>query len=464
MDAAVTLHLSDRPEGLDALAAALRGTLIRPTDADYDATAGVWNTALQQRPAAIARVADAADVGTAIAFACRNDLEIAVRSGGHSIAGHSTGDGVLVIDTRELRGIHVDLDQGIVWAGAGLTAGEVTDALSEHGMAVPFGDTGSVGLGGITLGGGIGYLARKYGLTVDSLLAAEMVTADGEVRMVSATEHPDLFWAIRGGGGNFGIVTRFCYRLSPVGQEVLAGALFMPATRDVLRSLVPIASSAPDELTVIAELMAAPPLPFLTAEHIGKPTVILLFVYAGDPSEGHAAIAPFLEVATPYAQVVEPMPYAGIYEFSREAETPAPSTSRSVFLDVLDDAAVDAIIDAFDASPEGAMVQMRAFGGAVSRVPADATAFAHRSATAQVTIINVFVDPDGTEAATAWNRALFAALEPKSTGVYVNFLEDEGEARVRAAYPEATYRRLAAVKRRYDHYNLFRRNQNIRPA
>jgi FAD/FMN-containing dehydrogenase len=464
MDAAVTLHLAAQPDDLDVLAASLRGSLIRPTDENYEAAAGVWNTALQGRPAAIARVADAADVGTAITYACRNELEIAVRSGGHSIAGHSTGDDVLVIDTRELRGLHVDLAQGIVWAGAGLTAGEVTEALAEHGMAVPFGDTGSVGLGGITLGGGIGYLARKYGLTVDSLLAAEIVTADGEVRMASATEHPDLFWAIRGGGGNFGIVTRFCYRLSSVGEQVLGGAIFMPGTREVLRSLVPIAASAPDELTVIGALMAAPPLPFLPAEHVGKPTLILLFVYAGDPAEGHAAIAPFREVATPYAEVVQPMPYPGIYEFSREAETPGPSTSRSVFLDVLDDESVDAIVDAFAVSPEGTMVQVRAFGGAMSRVPADATAFPHRSATAQVTIINEFVDPDGVDATTEWNRALFAALEPKSTGVYVNFLEDEGEARVRAAYPNGAYERLAAVKRRYDHYNVFRRNQNIRPA
>jgi FAD/FMN-containing dehydrogenase len=464
MDAAVTFHLADQPDDLDALDASLRGTVIRPSDDAYVATAGIWNTALQGAPAAIARVADAGDVATAISYACRNELEIAVRSGGHSIAGHSTGDGVLVIDTRELRGLHIDLAQGIVWAGAGLTAGDVTEALSPHGMAVPFGDTASVGLGGITLGGGIGYLARKYGLAVDSLVAAEIVTADGEVRIASETEHPDLFWAIRGGGGNFGIVTRFCYRLSPVGDEVLGGALFMPGTRDVIRSLVPIASSAPDELTVIAELMAAPPLPFLPAEHVGKPTLILLFVYAGDPEAGHAAIAPFREVAQPYAEVVQPMPYAGIYEFSREAETPGPSTSRSVFMDVLDDETVDAIVDSFAVAPEGSMVQMRAFGGAMSRVPADATAFAHREAAAQVTIINGFVDHEGVEIATAWNRGLFAALEPKSSGVYVNFLEDEGEARVRSAYPNGTYERLAAVKRRYDRYNVFRRNQNIRPA
>jgi hypothetical protein len=463
MDAAVTMHLAATPADLTAFARALRGPLVRPEDSAFAAAAGVHNVAMQGSPLAIVRAADAGDVATAIGFACRNDIEIAVRSGGHSVAGHSTGDGVLVIDLRGLRGLHVDLAEGTAWVGAGLTAGEVIDALAEHGMAIPFGDTGSVGVAGITLGGGIGYLARKYGLTVDSLLAAELVTADGQVRTVSETEHPDLFWAIRGGGGNFGVATRFQFRLSPVG-EVLGGALFMPATRDVVRSLVPIASSAPEEITVIAELMAAPPVPFIPAEHHGKPTLVVLFVYAGDPTAGQAAIAPFRAVATPYGEAVMPMPYPGIYEFSREAETPGPSTARSVFLDTLDDASVDAIMDAFDGSPEGTMVQLRVFGGAMGRVPAEATAFPHRSANVQVTIINVFVDPDGVEAASAWNRSLFAALEPKSNGVYVNFLEDEGEARVRAAYPGGTYERLAHVKRRYDRFNVFRRNQNVRPA
>ncbi|HEX2767112.1 MAG TPA: FAD-binding oxidoreductase [Candidatus Limnocylindria bacterium] len=464
MDAAITLRVAPDASDLDTFAAQLRGTLIRPDDDRFDATAGIWNTAFAARPAAIVRVADAQDVAAAIAFACRNDYEIAVRSGGHSLAGHSTGDGVLVIDTRELRGLHVDLAEGVVWAGAGLTAGNVTAALAPHGMAVPFGDTASVGIGGITLGGGIGFLARKYGLTVDSLVAVEIVTADGEVRMASATEHPDLFWALRGGGGNFGIVTRFCYRLSPVGEAVLAGALFMPATRDVLRSLVPIATSAPEELTVIANVMHMPPLPFVPEDSVGTPTVMLLFVYAGDPADGQAAIAPFRAVATPIAEVVQPMPYAGIYELTREAEAPGPHTVRSLFLDAVDDASVDAIMAALETAPAGTMVQVRGFGGALSRVPADATAFPHRAAAAQVTIINMFAEPDATDAALAWNRALYAALEPAATGVYVNFLEDEGESRVRAAYPNGTYERLAAIKRRYDRYNVFRRNQNIRPA
>ncbi len=463
MDAAITFHLAAAPADLGSLAGALRGTVVGPTDAAFEEDRQVWNVATQGAPMGIVRAADAGDIATTIGFACRNDLEIAVRSGGHSLAGHSTGDGVIVIDLRDMRGLHVDLARETVWAGAGLTAGEVTAALAEHGRAVPFGDTGSVGIAGLTLGGGIGWLARKYGLAIDSLLAVEIVTADGEVLTASESEHADLFWAIRGGGGNFGIVTRFQYRLSTVG-EVLGGALFLPATRNVLRSLVPIADSAPEELTVIGMLMPIPPVPFVPEEHHGKPSMVVMFVYAGDPADGQRAIAPFVQVAEPYGVAAMPMPYPGIYEFTKEGGERHPSTTRSLFMDVLSDASVDAILDAVERAPEMFIVQLRVFGGAMGRVPADATAFAHRAASVQVTIINPFVDPAAVDEAIAWNRSLFAALEPDATGVYANFLEDEGEERVRQAYPAATYERLARVKRRYDPANVFHRNQNVRPA
>jgi FAD/FMN-containing dehydrogenase len=463
MDAAITMHVAAAPADLDTFARALRGPVLRRDDPTFAEASGVWNLDRRATPLAIVQAADAGDVATAIGFARRNDIEIAVRSGGHSLAGHSTGDGVLVIDMRGMRGLHVDLADGVVWAGAGLSAGEVTAALAEHGMAVPFGDTGTVGIAGLTLGGGIGWLARKYGLAIDSLVAVEIVTLDGEVRMASETEHPDLFWAIRGGGGNFGIVTRFCYRMSPVGQ-VLAGAIFLPATRDVLRSLVPIASSAPEELTVIAALMPVPPLPFVPEEHHGAPSLSILFVHAGDPADGERAIAPFRAVARPFGEMVAPMPYPGIYEFTREAGVPMASTTRSVFMDTLDDAAVDTILASYADAPAGSMIQLRVFGGAMSRVPADATAFPHRSAVAQVTIINDIASADARDAVVAWNRELFGALEPRSSGVYVNFLEDEGDDRIRAAYPGGTYERLAVVKRRYDPANALHRNQNVRPA
>ena len=463
MDAAITVHLAAAPADLTALASALRGTVLRPGHAAYEEDRQVWNAAKQGAPMGIVRVADAGDIATTIGFACRNGIEIAVRSGGHSLAGHSTGDDVIVIDLRDLRGLHIDLSQETVWAGAGLTAGDVTEALAAHGRAVPFGDTGSVGIAGLTLGGGIGWLARKYGLAIDSLLAAEIVTADGEVLVASESQHPDLFWALRGGGGNFGVVTRFQYRLSPVG-EILGGALFLPPTRDVLRSVVPIADSAPEELTVISMLMPIPPVPFVPEQHHGKPSLVVMFVYAGDPADGQKAIAPFLEVAEPYGVAAMPMPYPGIYEFTKEGGERHPSTTRSLFMDVLTDASIEAILGALERAPDMYMLQLRVFGGAMGRVPTDATAFAHRDASVQVTIINPFTDPDRVEEVIEWNRSLYAALEPAATGVYANFLEDEGEARVREAYPAGTYERLALVKRRYDPANIFHRNQNIRPA
>jgi FAD/FMN-containing dehydrogenase len=463
MDTAVTFHVRKGPADLQVLRDAIRGRLIAPADAAFAEDRLVWNSAHQGTPLAIVRAADAADVSAAVDFACRNGLDLAVRSGGHSLAGHSTGDGVLVLDTRDLRGLHVDLDGGTVWAGAGLTAGEVTTALAEHGMAVPFGDTGTVGIAGLTLGGGIGWLARKHGLAVDALVSVEIVTADGRILTASADQHPDLFWALRGGGGNFGVVTRLCYRLSPVG-EVLGGAIFLPPTRDVLRSLVPLAMSAPEELTTIGFIMPIPPMPFVAEEHHGKPSLVLMFVYAGDPADGQAAIEPFTRVDEPFGVAAMPMPYPGIYDFTAEGGKRHASTTRSLFLDVLDDASVDAVVAALETAPEGSMVQLRVFGGAMGRVPSDETAFAHRSAAVQVTIINQFVAPEAVPDALAWNRSLFAALEPASSGVYVNFLEDEGADRIRQAYPGGTYERLAQVKRRYDPSNVFRRNQNIRPA
>lgn len=463
MDTAVTLHVAKGPIDLEALRPALRGRLILRSDPAFVDERLVWNAAVQGTPMAIVRVADADDVAATVAFARRNALEIAVRSGGHSLAGHSTGDGVLVIDTRDLRGLHIDVDRGVAWAGAGLSAGEVTRALAEHGMAVPFGDTASVGIGGLTLGGGIGWLARKHGLTIDNLESVELVTADGRVLTASAEEHADLFWALRGGGGNFGVATRFCYRLVPV-SEVLGGAVVLPVTRDVLRNLAPLAMSAPEELTTIGFIMPTPPMPFVAEEHHGKLGLALMFVYAGDPADGQAAIEPFTKVAEPYGVAAMPMPYPAIYDFTAEGETRQSSTTRSVFLDALDDATIDDVVAALEGAPDGTMVQIRVFGGAMGRVPADATAFAHRSAAVQVTIINGLTAPEAVPAALTWNRALYCAIAPRSSGVYVNFLEDEGGDRIRQAYPGNTYARLAEVKRRYDPSNVFHRNQNVRPG
>ena len=259
-----------------------------------------------------------------------------------------------------MKGLHIDPDRRVAWAQPGLTAKEYTVAAAAHGLATPFGDTGSVGIAGLTLGGGIGWLVRKYGLAIDALEAVEIVTADGRQVTASADSHPDLFWAVRGGGGNFGVVTRFQFKLYPVG-EILGGALFMPATRDVLRSLVPIAASAPEELTTISFLMALPPAPFVPAELVGTMSLAIMFVYSGDPAEGQAALQPFRDVATPLVELAMPMPYPGIYQMLESAETRALGVHRSRFLSTLDDDAVDAILDAM-AAPSSPMTHDPAAG------------------------------------------------------------------------------------------------------
>jgi FAD/FMN-containing dehydrogenase len=447
-----------------AFRAGIAGTVIGQNDPGFTEARLGHNRRFDRRPSMIVRAANAADVARTVVFAREHGLEIAVRGGSHSVAGHSTVDGGVVIDLSAMKGLHIDPDRGVIWAGAGLTAGEVTNAAAAHGLAVPFGDNAHVGIGGLTTGGGIGWLVRKHGLTIDALIGVDVVTADGRIIAASELENPDLFWAIRGGGGNFGIVTRFQYRAFPV-DTILGGALFLPLTSDVLRALVPIAASAPDELTTIAFVMAAPPAPFIPEAVQGQPSVALMFVYAGDPADGEAAIAPFRALATPLAEVVAPMPYPGIYAFTEEGETPGPWITRSLFADALDDATIDAIVAHHQApSSPYLMTEIRVLGGAMARVPADATAFAHRDAAVMLAIINPFEDPAEAQAHAAWTAAYFGAIRRRSVGVYANFLEDEGDARIREAYPGGTFERLAMIKRRYDPTNVFHLNQNIRPT
>lgn len=453
-----------RPFDVAAFTAGITGTVIRPDDPSFDTARQVQNLAFDKRPSLIVRAANAADVARTVIAARDQGLELAVRSGSHSLAGHSTTDGGIVLDLGAMKGMHIDPDRRLAWVQPGLTAGEITEAAAAHGLAIPFGDTASVGVGGITLGGGVGFLVRKFGLTIDALLSVELVTADGQLITASATEHADLFWAIRGGGGNFGVVTRFQFRLYPV-PETLSGAIFLPATRDVLRALVPIAASAPKELTVIASVMPAPPAPFVPDEHHFKLSLAVLFVYAGDPEAGRAAIAPFRAVAEPYAEAVAPMPYGGIYALTSEGAAAGYSTVRSLFLDTIDDAVIDTILGHHaTATAPIVLTQLRVLGGAMAEVPASATAFAHRDALVMATIITPFEDPAEAPKHRAWTTAYFEALQPFGRGVYANFLEDEGQGRIHEAYPGDTYARLAEVKRRFDPANLFRLNQNIRPT
>ena len=444
--------------------ARFRGEILGSADPGYDQARRAWSAAHDRRPALIARPIDAHDVATAIRLAAATGLELAVRSGGHSVAGHSTTEGGLLLDLAALRGLHLDPDARTVWAGAGLTAGEVTAAAHEHGLAVPFGDTASVGIGGITLGGGVGWLARKHGLAIDSLLAAELVTADGEIVTVSETRQPDLFWAIRGGGGNFGVVTRFQYRLHPV-ATVLGGALALPLTTDVLTGLVDAASAAPDELTTISFIMALPPAPFVPPEHQGRVAVIVMPVFAGDLEAGQAAMAPIRALAEPLVDLVGPMPYPAMYGLTAEGSAPHASIGWSTFADELPTAVAAEIVSRMtDAAAGEALFQIRVLGGAMARVPATATAFAHRERRLMFMTSRAYGAPADEADAAAWIDGMAGVLRPLARGVYANFVGDEGEARVREAYPAATYERLAAIKRRVDPSNLFRLNQNIRPA
>ena len=455
--------LAPRPRPtLDSLASALSGTLLLPGDSTYDTARRGHNLAIDQHPLAIARVADAADVATAVAFAREADLELAIRSGGHSVAGHSTGDGVLVIDLSALQGLHIDPSTRLVHAGAGLTAGAVTNALAPHGLAIPFGDTPTVGITGLTLGGGIGYLVRPHGLAIDHLEAVELVTAEGRLITASTHEHADLFWALRGGGGNFGVVTRLVYRAVEV-DAVYGGALILPATAETLAGVVAAADAAPEGLSTITDMMAAPPAPFIPDAWVGRPILILTAVYAGDPADGPAVMAPFRALAEPVADMLAPMPYPAIYGFTEEAGTPLPYHLRSAFLRSFDlDAATD-VMAAFEAAPDGpALFHIRVLGGAMARVPTDATAFAHRDARILAMMLGGFETGDGDDQ-RAWVSGLLDTLRPLADGVYANFLADEGRERVGEAYPAATYARLAAVKRAYDPGNVFHRNQNIRP-
>jgi len=441
----------------------LKGRVITPGDPDYDRARTVFSGAIDRRPALIVRAADAADVSRVIALARDSGLELAVRSGGHSNAGHGVSEGGIVLDLSELRALEVDVEDRTAWAETGLTAADYTATTGEYGLATGFGDTGSVGIGGITLAGGVGFLVRKHGLTIDQLLAAEIVTADGELLHVDAESEPALFWAIRGGGGNFGVATRFRFRLHEVGT-VVGGVLVLPATPEVIASFVAEAEAAPEELSTIANVMPAPPLPFIAPEHHGKLVVMAQLAYAGEPDAGRRAVAPFRALATPIADMVRPIPYPGLYPDEGEDLHPVAAT-RSVFADGVDRQSAETILERIEATTAAmAVTQLRVLGGAVARVPADATAYAHRDRRVMVNVVAMYGHPDERSAHESWVTGLADELSGDDGGAYVGFLGEEGDERVRGAYPGATWDRLAAIKARYDPDNVFRLNQNVPPA
>ena len=441
----------------------LDGTVIGPDDSGYDNARTVFSGAIDRRPALIARVANATDVAHVVAVARDGGLELAVRSGGHSGAGHGVTEGGIVLDLSGMRALEIDVKGRTAWAETGLTAGEYTDAAGAHGLATGFGDAGSVGIGGITLGGGAGFLVRKHGLTIDDLLAAELVTADGELVRADAETNPDLFWAIRGGGGNFGVATRFQFGLHEVGT-IVGGMLLLPATPEVIAAFVAEAESAPEELSTIVNVMPAPPMPFVPEEHHGRLVVMATLAYAGPEGAAESAIAPFRALAEPIADLVRPMPYPELYP-PEDPEFHPIASIRTMFLDGVDLRAAKVIVEHLQAATSPmAATQLRVLGGAVARVPADATAFAHRERRIIANVAAMYGRPEEASTYMPWVDGLAGALDQGDESAYVGFLGDEGEARVRAAYPGSTWDRLAAVKAQYDPTNLFRLNQNVPPA
>jgi hypothetical protein len=452
------------PLSIDALRSAVRGEVIAPGDADYDTARLVKQPDADVRqPAAIVRVADAEDIATVVRIAAETGSELAIRGGGHSAAGFGTSDGGIVIDLGRLKKLDVDVEGGTAWAEAGLSAGEVTTALAEKGLAVGFGDTGSVGIGGITLGGGVGYLVRKYGLTIDNLLAADIVTADGQTLRVDADTHPDLFWAIRGGGGNFGVVTRFQYRLVELGQ-VMGGMLILPATADTISGFMAAAASAPEELSAIANVMPCPPMPFVPEERHGEIVIMALMTCVGPIDEAKETLAAFRSLATPIADQLRPISYPERYFPEDESYRPT-AIARTMMIDHVDRPVAETILEYLDASDSPMRAaQLRPLGGAMARVPADATAYAHRSSPIMVNIATFVTGPDDRARSEAWVADFCAALNQGDDAAYVNFLAAEGPERFHAAYPHGTYERLARIKATYDPTNLFRLNQNVPPA
>jgi FAD/FMN-containing dehydrogenase len=440
-----------------------KGRVIAPDEAEYDEARTVFYGGIDKRPAVIARAVDATDVSHVVSLARETGLELAVRSGGHSSAGHSVSEGGIVLDLSDMRALDIDVERRTAWAETGLTAGEYSTSAGAHGLATGFGDSGSVGIGGITLGGGVGLLVRKHGLTIDDLLAADVVTADGRLLRVDAETHPDLFWAIRGGGGNFGVATRFQLRLHEVGT-IVGGMLILPATPDAIASFIAQAEAAPEDLSTIANVMPAPPMPFVPEEHHGRLVIFAILVHASGGEAGERAVAPFRELATPIVDMVKAMPYPEIYMPEEENYHPT-AVGRTMFVDMIDRDVAEKIVEYLQASDATMRVaQLRVLGGAMARVPAEATAFAHRESRIMVNVAAFYDGPEDRAVREAWVTGFAAALRQRDSGAYVNFLGDEGEARIREAYPGSTWDRLAEIKSRYDPINLFRLNQNIPPA
>ena len=450
------------------LARHFRGELIRRDDASYDRARRIWNGAIDRHPALVARCTGVADVLAAVRFARERELVVAVRGGGHNVAGTAACDDGVVIDLSPMKGMRVDPAARTASAQPGILWGEFDHETQPFGLATPGGIVTHTGVSGLTLGGGLGWLMRRYGLTCDNLLSADVVTADGELVRSSADENADLFWGLRGGGGNFGIVTSFQYRLHPVGPTVLAGVLLHPAARarEVLDFYRHFIAGAPDELMTIVILRMAPPAPFLPVRVHAQPVVIIAVCYAGPVEDGERAVAPLRRFGEPLADLIQPTLYTS-HQAMLDASVPHGLGYywKSEYLPPLGSDLIATLTEhAWRVATPASYTALFHLGGAVSREDPDASAFEDRRATHAMTIDGVWSDPAASGACTAWARDFWEAVRPNSTGrAYVNFLGDEGQDRVRATYGAAKYERLRALKRKYDPTNFFRMNQNIVP-
>lgn len=441
----------------------LQGKTITPGDPGYDDARTVFYSWWDKHPGVIVKVANDEDVIHVVNIARETNTDLAVRSGGHSNAGYGVSEGGIVIDLADMQNLEIDTNTRTAWAETGLTAGKYTDAVGAHGLATGFGDTGSVGLGGLTTGGGVGYLVRKHGLTIDSVLAADIVTADGKLLRVDDEHYPDLFWAIRGGGGNFGVVTRFKFKLHPL-PEVYGGMLILPATAETVSGFIAAAEAAPEELSGIANVMPAMAMPFLPEGLVGKPVIFGILVYAGGGAAAEKALAPFRALAEPLADMLGPKKYPEIFA-GPEGPHPVAGVAHTMFIESVDKKSAQYMLDRLNASSAPLrVVQLRVLGGEVARVPVLATAYAHRKSKIMVNVACLYENPEEKETHETWVAETAKGLIQGDSGAYVNFLADEGMGRVQAAYPGFTWQRLTEIKRRYDPGNVFHLNQNIPPA
>jgi FAD/FMN-containing dehydrogenase len=444
------------------------GELVTPDDPDYELRRRVWNGMVDRRPALIARCVGEDDVVAALRAAREHGLQVAVRGGGHNVAGNAICDDGLVIDLSPQQGIEVDDTAGTARVQPGVLLGALDRATQAVGLATPTGNVSKTGVAGLTLGGGLGWIARKHGPACDNLIAAKVVTADGQCVRTSAQENPDLLWGLRGGGGNFGVVTSFEYRLHPVGPEVIAGGVLhsFADAPEVFRFFADFVATAPDELSVVASTFRAPAGMPIPAEMYGQLVTVLAVCYAGDRVDGERSLAPLRAFGHPLADFIAPMSYTTLQSAS-DASYPDGRHNywKSHFIDEIDD---DMIATLMDHAPRMtsplSSFYLQHLGGAISRGRADEAAFGHRDAGFDFTILTAWDDPAETSTHLTWARDFFAAIEPHATGVYVNNLGVEGSDRVRAAYPPDTYRRLVALKDIYDPENVFRLNQNIAPS